>query len=935
MNKLAYSHFIFFLLSSLFITSCSESGKTSNVRNLKVEYLTNPLGLDQENPRFSWVMNDDARGASQSAYRVIVTDEPENLEDEQGIFWDSGKVNSSNSLNIQYNGEPLESGQNYYWRVQIWNQAGEASSWSETQQFQMGLLNPDDWQAQWITIPDTTVVSPLFRNEFTIDKEIESATAFVTGVGYYEFYLNGEKVGDHVLDPGITDFRDRILYETYDVTDQLNEGGNAAGFWLGNGAFRIRSEEGRWTWFGTNNQFGTPMGIAQLHLRYADGSQELISTDETWKASASPITYSNVYGGEDYDARLEQQGWNTVGFDDSAWQGVEVVEGRDVIMDSQVMPPIQVIETIEPVTQTNPEPGIYLYDMEQNFPGWWRLHVEGKEGTEIKIRGAETLNDELFPKPLEDGDSLSTDKNYHRDVWTTYELKGDGVETYEPRFFYTGYRYAEVQVDDPDAITSLEIDGRVVHSDLTRTSSFSSSDELLNQICEAAVWSQRGNLHGYPTDCPHREKGGYNGDGQVIAETSIHDFDMHALYAKWLNDMRDSQYDNGRIPNTSPLMLGGVGGGIAWGSAYVLIPWWMHQYYDDTQILEEHYSDMKEYMNYLKNLASQNDENQEEDYIINEFGGYWDSLGEWEAPVRDRTGPVNPLTNTYYWYLDVQTFAKIAGVLGHEEDRKNYLSLADSIKQAFNEKFFLEEQNLYGTEEPYQGYLLFALSGDLVPEDHRQAVLDNLIHDIEVTNDGHLGTGILGTKHLINVLAEEGREDVLHNVVTQTTYPSWGHWVENGATTLWESWNAESSHNHQMFGTVNEYLYKYLAGIQAPTNEGTSAGYKEIHIKPYIPGDLDWAEASIETVRGTVSSRWEKSENGLNLEITIPANTTGKVTIPMLDWNNMQISDGGETVWSDGVIVGNDVQIIGGRKGDGFVELDLTSGSYEFEVTGQ
>lgn len=923
------------LISSLLFTNCSENGNSSNVRNLEVEHLTNPIGLDRENPRFSWIYDDDTRGAGQTAYRIIVSDNRENLENEESNLWDSGKVNNTDILNIPYEGERLQSGRKYYWKLQVWDQDGNPASWSDTQHFQMGLLNRGDWQADWITTPDSTVSSPLLRSEFGIDMEIEWATAFVTGVGYYEFYLNGEKVGDHVLDPGMTDFRKRILYETYDVTDQLQEGENTWGFWLGNGAFRLKREEDRWTWYGMNNQFGTPMGIVQLHIQYEDGSEEIIGSDGGWKTDASPITYNNVYGGEDYDARLEQEDWDQTGFDDSAWEPVKVVDRPDVIMDSQVMPPIRVVETIEPAVQTNPEPGVFLYDLEQNIPGWWRLTVEGESGTEIKIRGAETLNDELFPNPLETGDSLSTKHQYHGNVWTTYILNGDGTETYEPRFFYSGFRYIEVQVDNPDAIESLEIEGRVVHTDLKRNGSFASSDTLLNKIYKASIWSQRGNWHGYPEDCPHREKGGYNGDGQVIAETSLHDFHMHSLYEKWLNDMKDAQYENGRIPNTSPLILGGTGGGIAWGSAYILLPWWMYQYYEDTRLLEEHYDSMKDYMNYLRELASENDENPDEEYIINEFGGYWDSLGEWEAPVHERTGPINPLTNTYYWYLNSLTFADIAGVLGEDDDREEYLALADTIKNAFNEKFFLADENLYGTEKPDQGYLLFALSGDMVPSANRQAVLNNLIYDIEETSNGHLGTGILGTKHLINFLAEEGREDVIHQVVTKATFPSWGYWIENGATTLWESWNAESSHNHQMFGTVNEYFYKYLAGIRAPTNEGTSTGYKEILIKPYIPDEMDWVEASVETVRGTVSSRWEKTDVGLTLNVTIPANTTGRVSIPMLEWDYVQISESGELIWEDGQITDNNKGISSGSEADGFVLLDLNSGSYEFEMTGE
>lgn len=922
---------LFLIISTLCFANYSLANDTK-VSSLETEHLENPRGVDVQPPKFSWVFDDDTRGAGQTAYHIIVSDSEEAVENGEGNIWDSGKINSSNTVNIAFDGEELESGEMYYWRLKVWNQDGEEAVWSEVQHFQMGLLDESDWQADWITTPDTTISSPLLRNEFSIDKEIESATAFVTGVGYYEFYLNGEKVGDHTLDPALTDFEDRILYETYDVTDHLDSGTNAAGFWLGNGAFRISPVEGRYAWGGVNNQFGTPMAIMQLHIQYSDGSEELISSNSSWKSTSSPITFNNVYGGEDYDARLEQNNWHSTGFDDSAWQPVELVERPDVIMDSQVMAPIRVVDTISPVTRTNPEEGIYLFDLEQNIPGWWKLTVQGERGAKIKIRGAETLNNEIFPKPLEPGDSLSTHESYHSNVWTTYTLKGEGEEVYDPKFFYTGFRYIEVQIENSDQIEFFEVEGRVVHSDLERNGTFSSSNSLLNQIYEATIWSQRGNLHGYPTDCPHREKGGYNGDGQVIAETSMHDFHMHSLYEKWLNDMRDSQEENGRIPNTSPLLLGGYGGGIAWGSAYILIPWWSYQYYEDTSLLEEHYSSMKDYMEYLSDLAA-SDEVPEENYIINEFGSYWLSLGEWVAPVGERTGPINPLTNTYYWYLDALTFADIAGVLGNNEDRETYLSLAENIKEAFNEKFFLPEQNLYGTEEVYQGYLLFPLSGDLVPEDHRQAVLDNLIEDIQVSRDGHLGTGILGTKHLINFLAEEGRQDVVHQVVTKTTYPSWGYWIENGATTLWESWDAESSHNHQMFGTVNEYLYKYLVGIRAPTNQGTSVGYKEIHISPYIPDDMTWAEGSVETVRGTVSSRWEKSDESLAVTITIPANTTGKVSIPTLGWSDVEISESGETIWENGNMAENISGISGSDQSGNHVTFNVQSGTYQFELT--
>lgn len=908
----------------------SDSGQQPPV-DLQVESLTNPLGLDTERPRFSWILRDERRGASQTGYQIVVSRDEAEARTGAGAAWNTGKVASTETLNVQYGGEALESGETYYWSVRSWDGDGTAGPWSEVNSFQMGLLDPKEWRARWIAHPDTAVVSPLLRREFSVDKGIVSAHLYVTGVGYYEACLNGEKVGDHVLDPAITEYGHRVLYETYDVTRLLENGTNAVGLWLGEGAWRYEEREDRYGWR-QSRDYGKPMGIAQLDLRFTDGSATLVTTDASWTADASPLTFNHLYGGEDYDARLEQDGWSTAGFDDASWQQAEVVEGPGVTLDSQLMPPIRVTQTIEPVVRTQPEPGIFLFDLGQNMPGWWLVQVEGEPGARLTIRGAETLNDSQFPTPLHEGDTLGTINNYHQKVWSTYVLKGGGPESYEPRFFYTGLRYVEVKVDRPDGLRSLEVRGRVVHTDLKRNGRFSSSDSLLNGIYEAAIWSQRGNLHGYPTDCPHREKGPYGGDGQVVAEASMHDFHMQPLYRKWIEDMRDSQLENGRIPNTAPPIVGGRGGGIAWGSAYVLIPWWMYEYYGDEALLAEHYPSMQRYLEYLRNLASTEDEDPDEEYIINEFGGHWDSLGEWEAPVLERNGPVNPLTNTYYWYLDSLTLAEIAGVLGEEEDRAEHLALAKSIKAAFNEKFFDPETNLYGIDTPYQSYLLFVLSGDMVPEGHRQAVLDNLIEDIMVTRDGHLGTGILGTKHLFKTLADEGREDVLHRIVTRRTFPSWGYWLENGATTLWEDWRGESSHNHQMFGSVNEYFYKYLAGIRAPSDQGTSPTYEQILIRPYLPEDLEHAQASVETVRGTVSSRWERIDGGLKLAVTIPPNTSGTVHIPDLGYEEVVVSEGKNIVWDAGGAHDRD-HVSAGARLDGYVSFNLAAGSYAFSLS--
>jgi alpha-L-rhamnosidase len=922
---------IFIVLVVVINISCTDSKKTL-VTNLQCEYLTNPLGVDIRQPRFSWNISSELRGVSQSAYRIIVADSPEKLRKKQGNIWDSEKVMSEQSTNLVFQGAPLQSGRNYYWNVIVWNQDDEQISSSEAAFFYTGLLSMSDWEAQWITAIDTSISAPLFRKEFEVDKNIRNAYAYVTGLGNYELYLNGEKVGCHVLDPGRTEYRQKILYSTYDVTEQLKKGLNVTGLILGNGSYRKFLMEGRYDGYVRETLNNTPRAILQLDITYMDGSKSRIITDKTWKYSSSPITFNHVFGGEDYDARLEKPGWSSAGFDMSDWHNVAVVSAPGVSLRSQLMPPMKVISTIKPVSQTNPEPGVYLYDLGQNIPGWWRVHVRGASGMTLRIRGAETLNDSIFPEPLQTGDHISTKEEYHSDVWTDYTLKGNSEEVYEPRFFYTGFRYLEVRTDDPENLESLEIEGRVVHTALESNGQFITSDSLINKIYRAAKWAQAGNSHSVPTDCPHREKGAYNGDGQVVAETSIHDYQMAAFYTKWLNDMLDTQQDNGRIPNTSPAHIGGSGGGIPWGSAYVLIPWWMYQYYNDTMILKDHYSPLKRYHDYLRNLAK-NDADTSEEYIINEFGRYYTSLGEWCSPgLRD--GPNHPMVNTYYYYLNTSVIAKIALVLEHNDDALKYFALADTIKNEINKKFFNPETNLYGTDKLYQTYQVLALAGDIVPEGHQEEVMQSLIDDINITHKGHLNTGIIGTKYLWQVLAQAGRSDLAYSVIKQTTYPGYGFWIENGATTLWESWGGHNSHNHQMFGSVSEFFYKYLAGIRSPMDSGTTTGYKHIHIQPYIPDGLASVEASLRTIKGVVESAWENQPDLFRLRVGIPANSDASISIPLLDFENISVTENGNPVWANRSFVEGVKGVSGASMGKDFITFSTGSGSYDFILSG-
>lgn len=916
---------LFFCISLLFISCANEKVKLTG---LTCEYLSNPLGVDLEQPRFSWKIQSEERGIHQKAYRLIVSEDLNKIRREKGDCWDSGKVGSDVTVNLEYEGLPLNSNRKYYWRVCIWT-GDHDSVWSNPVTFHTGILNHSEWKAQWITAREEIFhESPVFRDEFKIGKKIKQAYAFVTACGFYEFYLNGEKVGDHVLDPGITDYRKTILYSTYDVTRMLKRGSNVAGAMLGNGAYNMRKVNDRYSW-GEERSWGNPCLMIQINVTYSDGSQDVIVSDEDWKYISGPVAFNNLYGGEDYDARKELKGWSTPEFDDSNWHNAILSKNPGGELKSQLMPPIKVTLTLKPVAETNPSPGVYLFDLGQNIAGWWRVQLKGSPGVTIRIRGAETLNDSLFPKPLEPGDELSTKFRYHAQTWTDYTLRSDGVEKYEPHFFYTGFRYMEVTTSNQENLDLLSMEGRVVRSALDQTGKFVSSDTLLNQIHLAGLWSQMGNTFSYPTDCPHREKGAYNGDGQVIAETSMHDFQMAPFYTKWLNDMRDSQEKNGRIPNTSPTLVGGMGGGIAWGSAYILIPWWMNHYYHDMRILKEHYPSMKKYIQYLKDLGTK-DENPDEPFIINYFDGYWYSLGEWCSPGRNDC-PNHAVVNTFYYYYNTRLMAKIAGILGKKSDAGYFSALADTIGQAFNEKFFNPETNLYGTEETYQTYQLIALLGDLVPEKHQQAVFNTIVQDLH-KRDNHLNTGIIGTKYLWSTLLRGGQGSLAFEVATQTTYPGYGYWLKNGSTTLLEEWSGENSHNHQMFGSISEYFYKYLAGIQSPMENSTSEGYRHIHLQPFIPDSLKSVKASVETVVGTIVSEWKKEEDLFRYHVSIPANTTGTVVIPVFSFRNRILTESDTKIWANGRFMAGVSGIKEVKEESDQVRIRVESGEYDFKM---
>jgi alpha-L-rhamnosidase len=511
---------LFLVVSFLIFTGCN-SQQDTEVKDLTVEYLINPVGVDIPSPRFSWKIASAGRGVYQEASRIIVSERPEEVKKKTGNIWDSGRIPGDNTINIPYSGVSLQSNTTYYWRVCLWINEDDFV-WSEPASFHTGILDPSEWKAEWITTREEIVhESPLFRKEFEAGKSIKQAFAFVTACGFFEMYLNGQKVSDHVLNPSITDYRKTVLYSVYDVTSLLKRGDNTVGAMLGNGAWNLRKTKGRWSWGNGGSSFGNPCFMMQLMITYRDGSKDMVITDSTWKTAPGPITFNNLYGGEDYDARRELPGWSAGGFDDAAWSPVVTAANPAGKLKARLMPANRVTNTLQPVKEINPEPGKYIFDLGRNIVGWWRVEVKGTPGQVIRIRAEERLNNLTFPKPLEEGDRISDNTRFHPYIWTDYTIGSNETGIYEPRFFYTGFRYIEVTTSDKKNPETLKVEGRVVRTALERNGSFESSDSLLNQIHRAGLWSQKGNNISYPTDCPHREKGAYTATGLDFVKASL------------------------------------------------------------------------------------------------------------------------------------------------------------------------------------------------------------------------------------------------------------------------------------------------------------------------------------------------------------------------------------------------------------------------------
>ena len=898
--------------------AAERTGGKLSVAEMTCEYATNPLGIDTDSPRFSWISTSSRRGQIQTAYQLLVAADSETLAKNQGDQWDSGKIALDASVLVPYQGATLPSGGKYYWKVRVWDKDDRASAWSDAATFEMGLLREVDWQGKWIGPPRKTS-SSLLRREFDVAKEIRSARVYMSGLGWSELYVNGEKVSDRVLDPAMSYFDNvrypelgsRVLYVTHDITEHLKNGRNAMGVLLGNGWYTLDGEETKW-----RIKYGkTPILLLQMIITYADGTTVRVASDPGWKVTSGPITVNDICFGETHDARLEKAGWDGAGHDDSAWDAAVLADPPSGALVSQRLPGVKVMETIKPVKMIKTADGRYVYDFGQNFSGWVKLRVSGPRGTKVTIRYAGTLKED---SSLNEGNLWGASQS------DSYILKGGGEEVWEPRFTLHGFRYAEVE-GFPGTLTRDSLEGRFAYNAVETDGSFQCSNALLNQIHRNVRATFKSSLQGIPQDAADRnERVAWLGDTGFVAEDYIYNFDTALFWAKWMNDLKDSQKKNGDVPVVSPLSWSRDSWEPwpCWKSTYPLITWYLYQYYGDVRVVEEHYDALAALVAFLGSMA--------DNHIIK------DGLGDHMEPDRP-SGRSNfrpkrtpsRVTSTGMYYYDAWILAQMAKVLGKTDDHRRYSKLAGEIKDAFNKEFLKTDTNQYSTGS--QTATAMALHFGLVPQQRQSAVLKNLVDDIMVKNEGHLSTGIMGANALEQVLGELGRADVMYQIATKTTFPSWGYSISKGATTVWESFEVDNhSLNMKMFCSTEKFFYKDLAGISP-----TEPGYRRIRIKPRIVGDLTYVKASVKTVRGLVAVHWAKGDNVLEVDVTIPVNSQAKVHLPKMGMQNVVVAENGKTMYKAGRLLSTTAGISAATEDDQYVTFDVGSGSYAFRLSGQ
>jgi alpha-L-rhamnosidase len=908
----------------ILLICCSEVASALGalrISNLKCEMLVNPKGIDVLLPRFSWQASTEKRGMKQLAYQVIVASSSSKLAQNQGDLWNSGKVASDQSLHVHYAGKPLKSRQEVFWKVKVWSSNGE-ESWSAPAFFSMGLLQPKDWSAKWIGLDKAfpwdsvskfaRLSARYFRKEFKVPDNIRKATVYISGLGLYELYINGTKIGDQVLAPSPTDYSKTVKYNTFDVTEQVKKGINAIATVLGNGRFfamRQNYKPQKW------HTFGFPKMILQLEIELSDGKKQLIGSNATWKVTADgPIRTNNEYDGEEYDATKELRGWNNIGYNDNKWLWAELVKAPGGVLGAQMNANMKVMERVKPISITRLSGDKYILDMGQNMAGWIKLRVNGRRGDAVQLRFAESLqtNGELYTANLRDAQ-----------VRDKYTLKGGGEETWSPTFVYHGFRYVEI-TGYPGTPKVEDFMGEVVYDDLRTIGSFETSNKTINDIHKAAYWGIRSNYKGMPVDCPQRnERQPWLGDRTTGAYGESFLFDNATLYAKWLDDIRDAQTAEGSIPDVAPNFWYYYKDNMTWPGAYLTIADMLYRQTGDKQTLIKHYPSMKKWMAYMKGK-----------YMTPEFIVTKDSYGDWCVPPespslihsKDSTKITNPqlIATTYYYYL-LQLMQRFAQQTNHSEDIEGFAKEAIKVKDGFNKKFYNKATAQYSNNTVTANILPLAFN--MVPEGDSEQVFKSITDKILVQNHGHISTGVVGTQWLMRWLTRHGRADIAYRLASNTTYPSWGYMIKNGATTIWELWNgntanpAMNSQNHVMLlGDLLIWFYENLGGIQSDPNE---VAFKKVVMKPSFVEGLNNVNASYQSPYGTIRSNWKKEEGQLKWDIAIPGNTSALVYLPTRTAS--EVKEGGKpALEAEGIEYLN--------MEDGCAVFHISSGNYSFSI---
>lgn len=879
------------------------------VERLRCEHRENPLGVDAERPRLSWWLGSDARGQRQAAYQVLVASSRELLEKDQGDLWDSGRVESEQSTLVPYQGKPLETMRQAWWKVRAWGEkgGGEPSAWSAPATWTMGVLKPGDWRAKWIGY-DTAGGDkagqpplPLLRKAFTVDRAVRRAVVSVCGLGESELSLNGERVGDHVMDPGWTNYKKRCLYATYDVTQQVRRGENALGAMLGNGMYNVTG--GRYVKF--KGSFGPPKMILQMRIEFEDGSADWIVSDASWKGAAGPVRFACIYGGEDYDARTERAGWDAPGFDDSQWGAATVMDGPGGALAAQAQPPVKVMEEFKTVKVSEPRPGVLVYDLGRNFSGWPWLKAKGAAGAQVK----------LIPGELLDKNGLVTQRSSGGPTFFSYTLKGAGEERWSPRFAYYGFRYVQVERQPAAAGGELpeimELRGRFIHSSAAAAGRFECSNPLINRIHALINAALQSNMQSVLTDCPHREKLGWLEETHLIGQAIMFGYDVPNLYAKISQDMAEAQLESGLVPDIAPeftVFQNGFRDSPEWGSAAVINPWLVYQMYGDRSLIEKHYGAMARYVDYLGSKAK--------DHIISYGLGDWYDIGPKPPGVSQLTSL--GVTATAVWLQDVEIMTAASAMLGKMQETEKYSELARKIREAFNREFFSPERDHYDRDSQTANAMALAL--DLAPRDRRAAVAERLVRNIR-EHGNRVTAGDVGFHYLIAALTAAGRHDLLYDMVTQQTGPGYAEQLKKGATTLTEAWNAgpASSQNHFMLGHAEGWFYEGLGGISP-----LAPGFGRVRIEPAMVGDLKSARVAYDSVRGRIVSAWRREGGRVVMEVEIPVGVDGVVGVPARSAGDVSES-GKPAARAEGVRLVNETPA-------GKVFFEVGAGRYRFEA---